>query len=88
MVDRIAFYSVVRIIRSTRTANQGIDGLNGVVAGISDSDSHVEYAVMVKGKSYMIDGGDLLPTGEVLERGAIYGGDSLRVNPQKYADEE
>jgi hypothetical protein len=88
MTDRLAFYSVVRIMRSTRTANLGIDGLNGVVAGISDSGSHVEYAVMVEGKSYMIDDVDLLPTGEVLEREELYSGDSLRVDPQHYADDE
>jgi hypothetical protein len=87
MSERLAFYSVVRIIRSARTAHLGIDGLNGVVGGISDSGSHVEYAVMVGGKSYMIDSVDLIPTGEVLERETFYGGGSARVDPQRYLDD-
>jgi hypothetical protein len=88
MTERLAFYSVVRIMRSTRTANLGIDGLNGVVGGISDSGSRVEYAVMVGGKSYMINSVDLIPTGEVLKREAFYGGGSVRVDPQRYTDGE
>jgi hypothetical protein len=88
MTRHLAFYSVVRITRSTRTANLGIDGLNGVVGGISDSGSHVEYAVIVAGESYMIDSADLIPTGEVLERETLYGGDSMKVDPQRYADDE
>jgi hypothetical protein len=76
------------LIDSGRTANLGIDGLNGVVGGISDSGSHVEYAVMVGGKSYMIDSVDLIPTGEVLKREAFYDGGSARVDPQQYTDDE
>jgi hypothetical protein len=88
MIERLDFYSVVRIMRSAKTANLGIDGLNGVVSGISDSGSHVEYAVMVGGKSYMIDDVDLIPTGEVLKREMLYGGDSVGVDPQRYTDDE
>ena len=88
MTERLAFYSVVRILHSTRTSNLGIDGRNGVVGGISDSGSHVEYAVMVGGKSYMVDSSDLIPTGEVLRREAFYDGSSVRVEPQRYTDDE
>jgi hypothetical protein len=88
MTERLAFYSVVRIMRSTRTADLGIDGLSGVVGGISDSGSHVEYAVMVGGKSYMIDNVDLIPTGEVLKRETFYDGGSVRVDPQRYTDDK
>lgn len=59
-----------------------------MVGGISDSGSHVEYAVMIDGVSYMVDNSDLIPTGEVLEREAVYYGSSVKVEPQRYAADE
>jgi hypothetical protein len=88
LTERLAFYSVVRIMRSARTAALGIDGRTGVVSGISDSGSHVEYAVMIGGVSYMVDSSDLIPTGEVLNREMFYDGSSVNVEPQRYNMDE
>jgi hypothetical protein len=88
VTERLAFYSVVRIMCSARTAALGIDGHTGVVGGISDSGSHVEYAVMVCGVSHMIDSSDLIPTGEVLSREVFYDGSSVKVEPQRYTEDQ
>ena len=84
MTERLSYYSVVRVLRTGRTAALGIDGREGVIAGIAESGSHVEYGVMVDGRVCMVDSPDVVPTGEVLSRDALYDGSSVRAEPQRY----
>ena len=84
LTGRLSHYSVVRILRTGRTVALGIDGREGVIAGIAESGSHVEYAVMVAGRVCMVDSSDVEPTGEVLSRDALYDGSSVRAAPQRY----
>ena len=88
MTERLSYYSVVRILRTGRTAALGIDGRVGVITGISQSGSHVEYGVLVGGEVCMVDSSDVAPTGEVLSRGALYDGSSVRAEPQRYPGSE
>ena len=85
-MDRLPWYSVVRILPAARTAAAGVDGREGVIVGVSESGSHVEYGVLVGGEVWMVDGSDVAPTGEVLSRDALYDGSSVRVAPQRYPD--
>ncbi len=88
MTERLPCYSVVRVLRTSRTADLRIDNFTGVIAGISDSGSHIEYAVLIGDTTWMVDGSDVVPTGEVLTREALYDGSSARVEPQRYQGSE
>ena len=88
MSQHLAYYSVVRILPSDETAALRIDGHAGVVLGVTDSGEHVEYAVLIRDESFMVNSRDLAPTGEVLSRDAIYGGSSVRVQPQRSSENE
>jgi len=48
------------------------------------SGPHLEYGVLVGGQVCMVDSSDVVPTGEVLTRDALYDGSSVRVRPQRY----
>jgi membrane protein implicated in regulation of membrane protease activity len=68
LTKQLPYYSVVRVLRTTRTSDLRIDNLTGVIAGISDSGSHIEYAVLIGDTTWMVDSRDVVPTGEVLNR--------------------
>jgi hypothetical protein len=84
LTRKLSYYSVVNVLRSSSTAALGIDGLTGVVVGISESGPNVEYAVLVGEEVCMVDSSDVSSTGEVVRRGDLYGGDTLKVDPQHY----
>jgi hypothetical protein len=84
LTERLSFYSIVRILPGSRTAALGISGRMGVIMGISESGPHLEYGVLVGGQVCMVDSSDVVPTGEVLTRDALYDGSSVRVRPQRY----
>ena len=84
MTRKLSYYSVVNVLRSSSTAALGIDGLTGVVVGISESGSNVEYAVLVGEEVCMVNSSDVSPTGEVIGRSDLYGGNTLKVDPQRY----
>jgi len=52
--------------------------------GISESGPNVEYAVLVGEEVCMVDSSDVSYTGEVVSRSDLYGGDTLKVDPQHY----
>ena len=81
------FYAVVRILVSSDTDDLGVAGKSGVVVGHSGSQEGDAFAVLVDDETYMVREFDLVPTGEVLDRGAIYGGESLGVPAQPYVQE-
>lgn len=84
MTELLPYYSVVRILRTGRTAALGIDGREGVIVGVSQSGPRVEYGVMVGGEVCMAGGSDVAATGEVLSRDALYDGSSVEADPQSY----
>lgn len=84
MTDQLSYYSVVNVLRSSSTAELGIDGLTGVIVGISGSGLNVEYAVLVGDEVCMVKSSDVSPTGEVVSRSDLYDGNTLKVDPQQY----
>ena len=84
MTDQLSYYSVVNVLRSSSTAALGIDGLTGVIVGISESGPNVEYAVLVGDEVCMVKSSEVSPTGEVVSRSHLCGGDTLTVDPQRY----
>ena len=48
----------------------------------------MEYAVLIGERVWMVDSSDVVPTGEVLTRDALYDGSSAKVEPQRYHDRE
>ena len=84
MTGKLAYYSVVNVLRSSSTAALGIDGLTGVVVGISESGPNVEYAVLVGEEVCMVKSSDVSSTGEVVSRSDLYDGNTLKVDPQHY----
>jgi hypothetical protein len=88
LTQRLPHYSVVRVLRTSRTADLRIDNFKGVIAGISDSGSRIEYAVLIGDTTWMIDSSDVVPAGEVLTREALYDGSSVRAEPQRYQGSE
>jgi hypothetical protein len=88
LTERLPYYSAVTVLSTSRTAAFRIDGCEGVITGISDSGSHVEYAVLIGERVWMVDSSDVVPTGEVVTRDALYDGSSAKVEPQRYRDRE
>ena len=84
MTDQLTYYSVANVLRSSSTAALGIDGLTGIIVGISESDPNVEYAVLVGDAVCMVKSSDVSPTGEVVSRSDLYGGNTLKIRPQQY----
>jgi Immunity protein 31 len=82
--DQLSYYSVVNVLRSSSTAALGIDGLTGVIVGISESGPNVEYAVLVGDEVCMVKSSDVRTTGEAVSRSDLYGGNTLKVDPQQY----
>jgi hypothetical protein len=88
LAEQPSFYSVVRILRSDSTAAFSIDGRSGVIVGIAESASRLEYGVLIDDEVYGVDSTDVQPTGEVVTREAIYDGSSVSVKAQRYAEDE
>ena len=58
MTELLSYYSVVRILRTSRSSALGVDGCLGVIAEVSQSGGEV----------CMVNGPDIVATGEVLGR--------------------
>jgi hypothetical protein len=84
LTDQLSYYSVVNVLRSSSTAALGIDGLTGVIVGVSESGPNVEYAVLVGDEVCMVKSSDVSATGEVVSRSDLYDGNTLKVDPQQY----
>jgi Immunity protein 31 len=84
----LEFYAVVSIRPSDETRGLGIAGLTGVVVGHSGDSGGDAYAVLVDDETCMVSGSDLVPTGEVLERSAIYSGMSFSVPAEPLREED
>jgi hypothetical protein len=84
LTDQLSYYSVVNVLRSSSNAALGIDGLTGVIVGVSESGPNVEYAVLVGDEVCMVKSSDVSPTGEVVSRSDPYGGTTLKIDPQQY----
>jgi hypothetical protein len=84
----IAFYEVVDVLSSPNAQALGVGNTPGVVVGISGEASERRYAVLVGDRTFMLDPSDLAPTGQSLDREAIYGGEAIAVSPQRYSNDE
>jgi hypothetical protein len=85
LTGKLSYYSVVNVLRSSSTAALGIDGLTGIIVGISESDPNVEYAVLVGDEVCMVNSSDVSFTGEVMSRDDLYSGSTVNVDPQHYS---
>jgi hypothetical protein len=84
----IAFYEVVEVLNSPNAVALGVGNARGVVVGISGEANERTYAVLVGNRTFMLDPLDLAPTGESVDREAIYGGETIRVSPERYPNNE
>jgi hypothetical protein len=84
----IEFYDVVLIKASDKAIALGVANLEGVVVGKSGEQGQMSYAVLVGDRTYMIDAPDLDRTGERVSRSSVYGGESIRVDPQRYENND
>jgi hypothetical protein len=80
----IAFYEVVDILSSPNAVALGVGNARGVVVGIAGEANERTYAVLVGDRTFMLDPSDLVPTGESVDRKAIYGGETIKVSPERY----
>jgi hypothetical protein len=87
LTERLAYYAVVNVLRSARTEALGVRGCTGVVLGISDSGSQLEYGILIGEEVYVVDSSDVAPTGEILSREEFYDGTSISVKAQRYTDD-
>ena len=85
MKDSISYYDVVRIRSSPSTIAAGLNGRIGVVVGATDPFDAEQFAVLLNGETYMVDARDLESTGDRVGRAAIYGGETIRVAPERYS---
>jgi hypothetical protein len=74
----------------TRSGNEavalGVSNARGVVVGISGEANERKYAVLIGDRTFMLAPSDLIPTGHLVDRDAIYGGEAIQVSPEHYAD--
>lgn len=87
-MKEITFYEIVEVLCSPNAMALGVDNTRGVVVGVSGEESERMYAVLVGDRTFMLAPSDLVPTGESVDREAIYGGETIRVSPERYPDDE
>ena len=88
-MSEIGFYEVVAVQNSAAAVALGTGGTRGVVVGISgEAGEEKTYAVLIGDRTYMLSPADLVRTGESVDREAIYGGETTRVSPERYPDDE
>jgi Immunity protein 31 len=87
-VSDIGFYEIVKVLSSADAVALGVDNARGVVVGISGETNERKYAVLIGERTFMLDPSDLVRTGESVDREAIYGGETIRVSPERYPDKE
>lgn len=84
----IDFYEVVNIVDDANTSALGLSGSTGVVVGISlDGGEKEQYAVLVRGQTYMLGLSSLVATGTRLDRNVVYSDDALQVSPEDYRNQ-
>jgi hypothetical protein len=84
----IAFYEVVEVLSSPSAVALGVGNARGIVVGMSGQAGERTYAVLVGDRTFMLNPSDLAPTGESVDREAIYGGETIRVSPERYLNNE
>jgi hypothetical protein len=82
------FFDVVRILSSPEAVSMGVDNELGIVVGISGDPDSRHYAVLAHGETFMLSAHSLERTGERVDRNTVYEGQSIRVAPQRYADDK
>jgi hypothetical protein len=87
-VASIDFYEIVDVLTSPHTVTLGVQGGRGVVVGMADDGDEKSYAILIGSRTFMLGETDLARTGERVNREAIYGGESIRVLPERYPDAE
>lgn len=85
---RIAFYEVVDVLSSHNARALGVANVRGVVVGISGEENERTYAVHIGDRTVMLDPSDLIPTGESVDREALYDGETVPIAPERYPDTE
>jgi hypothetical protein len=66
----------------------GIRSGRGIIVGISGEGSDRTYAVLIGDRTFMLHASDLIRTGERVDREAVYGGETIRVSPERYEDDD
>jgi hypothetical protein len=87
-MNDIGFYEIVNVLSSADAAALGVSNARGVVVGISGEANERQYAVLIGDRTFMLSPSDLVRTGEHVDRQAIYGGETIRVSPERYPDKE
>jgi hypothetical protein len=84
----IAFYEIVRIPGGPNAVVLGVENAHGVIVGISGEADERTYAVLIEGRTSMLDPSDFAPTGQSVDREAVYGGETIKVSPASYPSKD
>lgn len=82
------FFEIVEVLETTHAAALGVSGTRGVVLGISEGENETRYGVLIGDESYMLAVEDMRHTGESVSPESIYSGESIRVPPEHYPEDE
>ena len=85
---KLSFYEVVDVRIGSNAEALGVGNTRGIVVGISGEVNETAYAVLIGDRTVMLDPTDLVPTGEILEREAVYGEETLSISPERYPNSE
>lgn len=85
-MSEICFYEIVDVLASGHTAGLGIANARGIVVGMAEEAGKKTFAVLVADRTFSVEETDLSSTGERVEREAIYGGETVRVQPEQYPE--
>jgi hypothetical protein len=84
----IEFYDIVRILPTDAAMSLGVADALGIVVGISGEVGREAYAILVSGRTFMVESTDLARTGDRVRREAVYGGESIRVPAERYSGDD
>lgn len=87
-MTKLGFFEVVDVLETERTTGLGIQGASGFVIGIAEEGDFLGYVIVVDGETYDVRPPDVRGTGRHVPRESFYPGASIRVEPEKYSDEE
>ncbi|MER5916483.1 tetratricopeptide repeat protein [Streptomyces sp. NPDC001982] len=81
------FDEIVTVLETGHTVELGVVGATGVILGKSQGADERIYAVLIGDETIMLPESVLVPTGRYIDPNEVYGGESIRVQAERYPEE-
>lgn len=81
------FDEIVTVLETGYTLQLGVGGATGTILGKSQGADERIYAVLIGHETIMLSESVLVSTGRYIDPDEVYGGESIRVQAEKYPEE-